>query len=97
MITDNIGLSGALFLPVLPSEKEVMPLSYKKEEFASFEITSLDGQRLYYTDSNFDFPLMYDSDDSVIDNMLMIKGKRLPELSCSDYVYVVATMRGCYR
>lgn len=94
MITDNIGLSGVLFPSVLPSEKEVMLLSYKKEEFASFEITSLDGQRLYYTDSNFDFPLMYDSDDNVIDNMLMIKGKRLPELSCSDYVYVVATMRG---
>ena len=55
-------------------------MSYKKEDFASFEITSLDGQRLYYTDSNFDFPLMYDSDDNVIDNMLMIKGKRLPEL-----------------
>ena len=86
MITDNIGLSGVLFRLLCRREKEVMPLSYKKEDFASFEITSLDGQRLYYTDSNFDFPLMYDSDDNVIDNMLMIKGKRLPELTCSDYV-----------
>lgn len=51
----------------------VVFLSYKKEEFTSFEITSLDGERLFYTENNFDFPIMYDMNDNIIDNMLMIK------------------------
>lgn len=70
-----------------------MFLSYKKEEFTSFEITSLDGERLFYTENNFDFPIMYDMNDNIIDNMLMIKGRRLPEIDTSEYVYVIARMR----
>ena len=70
-----------------------MFLSYKKEDFTSFEITSLDGKKLFYTENNFDFPLMYDTNDNIIDNMLMIKGRRLPELDTSEYVYVIARMR----
>lgn len=68
-------------------------MSYKKEDFTSFEITSLDGERLMYTESNFDFPIMYDLNDNIIDNMLMIKGKRMPEIDTSQYVYVIARMR----
>ena len=71
----------------------VVFLSYKKEDFTSFEITSLDGKKLFYTENNFDFPLMYDTNDNIIDNMLMIKGRRLPELDTSEYVYVIARMR----
>ena len=72
---------------------ELCFLSYKKEDFTSFEITSLDGERLMYTESNFDFPIMYDLNDNIIDNMLMIKGKRMPEIDTSQYVYVIARMR----
>jgi hypothetical protein len=68
-------------------------LSYKKEDFTSFEITSLDGERLMYTESNFDFPIMYDLNDNIIDNMLMIKGRKMPEIDTSQYVYVIARMR----
>ena len=68
-------------------------MSYKKEDFTSFEITSLDGERLMYTESNFDFPIMYDLNDNIIDNMLMIKGRRMPEIDTSQYVYVIARMR----
>lgn len=69
-------------------------MSYKKEDFTSFEITSLDGDKLFYTEKNFDFPIMYDMNDNIIENMLMIKGRRLPELDTSEYIYVIARMRG---
>ena len=59
-------------------------MSYKKEDFTSFEITSLDGERLMYTESNFDFPIMYDLNDNIIDNMLMIKGRKMPEIDTSQ-------------
>lgn len=72
----------------------VVFLSYKKEDFTSFEITSLDGDKLFYTEKNFDFPIMYDMNDNIIENMLMIKGRRLPELDTSEYIYVIARMRG---
>ena len=68
-------------------------MSYKKEDFTSFEITSLDGERLMYTESNFDFPIMYALNDNIIDNMLMIKGRKMPEIDTSQYVYVIASMR----
>lgn len=68
-------------------------MSYKKEDFTSFEITSLDGERLMYAESNFDFPIMYDLNDNIIDNMLMIKGRKMPEIDTSQYVYVIASMR----
>ena len=46
-----------------------------------------------YTESNFDFPIMYDLNDNIIDNMLMIKGRKMPEIDTSQYVYVIARMR----
>ena len=70
-----------------------MPLSLKKDDFTSFEITDLNGSRLFYTESNFDFPIMYDSDDTLIENMLVIKGRKLPELPRTEYVYVVGTQK----
>ncbi len=66
-------------------------MGLKKEDFTSFEITDLDGSRLYYTDSNFDFPVMYDQFDNLVENLLMIKGKNLPEIRSDKYVYVIAT------
>lgn len=95
MINDNIGVLGAAVMPFprVLRKGELCFLSYKKEDFTSFEITSLDGERLMYTESNFDFPIMYDLNDNIIDNMLMIKGKRMPEIDTSQYVYVIARMR----
>lgn len=95
MINDNIGVLGAAVSAISPClwKGELWFLSYKKEDFTSFEITSLDGERLMYTESNFDFPIMYDMNDNLIDNMLMIKGRRMPELDTSEYVYVIARMR----
>ena len=37
-----------------------------------------------YTESNFDFPIMYDLNDNIIDNMLMIKGRKMPEIDTSQ-------------
>lgn len=64
-------------------------MSLKKEDYTSFEIQTLEGSRLFYTDKNFDFPEMYDSDGNLIDNMLMIKGRNLPEIDGGNYVYVI--------
>jgi c-di-GMP-binding flagellar brake protein YcgR len=75
------------------TERRVQPLSLTKDDFTSFEITDLDGSRLFYTESNFDFPVMYDSDDTLIENMLVIKGRKLPELPKTEYVYVVGTQK----
>ncbi len=66
-------------------------MSLRKEDFTSFEITDLDGNRLYFTDSNFDFPVMYDQFDNLVENLLMIKGKKLPEIRKDQYIYVIAT------
>ncbi len=95
MVNDNIGVLGAAVMPFprVLRKGELCFLSYKKEDFTSFEITSLDGERLMYTESNFDFPIMYDLNDNIIDNMLMIKGRRMPEIDTSQYVYVIARMR----
>lgn len=95
MINDNIGVLGAAVMPFprVLRKGELCFLSYKKEDFTSFEITSLDGERLMYTENNFDFPIMYDLNDNIIDNMLMIKGRRMPEIDTSQYVYVIARMR----
>ena len=68
-------------------------MSLAKDDFTSFEITDLDGSRLFYTESNFDFPLIYDTDDTIIENMLVIKGRKLPELPKTEYVYVVGTQK----
>lgn len=43
-----------------------------------------------YAESNFDFPIMYDLNDNIIDNMLMIKGRKMPEIDTSQYVYVLS-------
>ena len=68
-------------------------MSLAKDDFTSFEITDLDGSRLFYTESNFDFPLIYDTDDTLIENMLVIKGRKLPELPKTEYVYVIGTQK----
>ncbi len=65
-------------------------MGLKKEEFTSFEIQDMDGNRLFYTDSGFDFPKMYDSNDNLIENLLMIKGRNLPEIDGNNYIYVIA-------
>lgn len=48
MINDNIGVLGAAVMPFprVLRKGELCFLSYKKEDFTSFEITSLDGERL---------------------------------------------------
>lgn len=75
------------------TERRVQPLSLNKDDFTSFEITDLNGSRLFYTESNFDFPIMYDTDDTLIENMLVIKGRKLPELPKTEYVYAVGTQK----
>lgn len=68
-------------------------MSLIKDEYTSFEITNAEGSRLFYTESNFDFPVMYDTDGFLIEDMLVIKGKDLPELPTAQYVYVIGTMK----
>ncbi|MBE6880018.1 MAG: PilZ domain-containing protein [Ruminococcaceae bacterium] len=68
-------------------------MSLNKDDYLSFEITDLNGSRLFYTETNFDFPVMYDSDDMLIENMLVIKGRKLPLLPKTEYVYVVGTQK----
>ena len=51
MINDNIGVLGAAVMPFprVLRKGELCFLSYKKEDFTYFEITSLDCERLMYT------------------------------------------------
>lgn len=64
-----------------------------KDDILSVEILTLDNDVLYKTDKNFDFPKIYDESDNLIENFLMIKGKRLPELEKDEYIYVVCHMK----
>ena len=76
----------------MPAEG-VFALSLKKDDFISIEITDLDGNRLYFTDTNFDFPDMYDGFDNHIEDLIMIKGRKLPQIRSDTYIYVIGAMK----
>ncbi len=68
-------------------------MGYRKEQFTSFEFAATDGKRLFTADGNFDFPAVYDANGNPIENLLMIKGRRLPEIDSTTEIDVYATKK----
>lgn len=68
-------------------------MALKKEDVLSVEIQSLNHETLFITDKSFDFPKVFDEYDNIVENVLMIKGKNLPELDRDKYIYVITFMK----
>lgn len=68
-------------------------MSLKKEDFTSFDLQTLEGASLFSTNSDYDFPEMYDRDGNQMENVLVIKGRNLPDIDRGKYIYVIATKK----